>query len=81
MKYSFKKVFQSALFFLTVSIMFSSFSHAAAGRNSPIPDRTNVPGDNYLIIIISLGVLYTVFLFLRARRRKKTRQIVLKYTR
>jgi hypothetical protein len=79
-RFTFKKVFNFWVFFLLASVFFSSFSHAAGGRRSPIPDRTNVSSTNYMIIMLTIGIAYSAFLLFRARRRRKHNEIFLKYS-
>jgi hypothetical protein len=78
-RFTFKKVFNSWVFFLIASVFFSSFSHAAGGKGSRIPDRTNVSSANYVAVMVAIGIVYATFLFLRSRRRRKYSQIVLKF--
>jgi len=75
-----KKVLNYSGFALIALVFFSTFSHAAGGKGSTIPNRTNVSCTYYLVIMLSIGLLYGAFLYLRARRRKKHSGIELKYS-
>lgn len=79
-KFTYRKILNHGIFFLIASVFFSSFSHAAGGKSSRIPDRTNVSSTNYMLIMLGIGVVYAIFLFFRSRRRKKYNQIVLKFS-
>lgn len=79
-RFSFKKVLNYSMSFTAASLFFSSFGHAADGRNAIVPNRAHVSMPDYVIIILVFGLLYAIFLFLRNRRRKKYNEIVLRFT-